>query len=125
MAQGEESKGKRESAGRPLEIMFMPIASPVVHLKRRYTLRPAMKVLISRSRAKRDVLLKSAAICAKLASTYSLSSAASRTLATCTTGARDMPSLITSVATPPDIDSALQPRVVDATSAPSVVASGM
>jgi hypothetical protein len=25
----------------PLDIMFMPIASPVWHLKRRYTLRPA------------------------------------------------------------------------------------
>jgi hypothetical protein len=104
--------------------MFMPMASPVEHLNRRKTLRPAMCTEMLWSFAKREVLSKEALNKWKLDSMNCFICCETRTEGECNTGARDMPSPTISVLTPPPSDNALHPRVVDATSAPSVVAMG-
>eukprot|EP01139_Manchomonas_bermudensis_P023417 Amastigsp_a841108_37.p2 type:complete len:200 gc:universal Amastigsp_a841108_37:985-386(-) len=117
-----------ESASRafsvPLPTMFIPIASPDDAVKRRKTRRPAWKALIDWSFAKRDDDSKSALTCSKLRFMYSTRRRASATRLTRSTGARDMPSRDTTLAAPPERVMALHPLVVDAMSAPSVVAMG-
>ena len=106
--------------------MFMPMASPVEHLKRRYALRPARVTSRACRRPKREVPSNTVRMRAKFsgAATHARSAAAAATEGIFTSGARVMPSAPTTVATPPARRSALAPRFVDATSAPSVVAKG-
>mmetsp|Transcript_14221 Transcript_14221/g.44423 ORF Transcript_14221/g.44423 Transcript_14221/m.44423 type:complete len:228 (-) Transcript_14221:302-985(-) len=110
----------------PLETMFMPIASPVKHLKRTCAYLPAMPTFTASSRPKRLVALKARLSSSSDAgsSSHRFSSAAALRLGIARAGARVMPSARSSVVAPPDAEIARAPRCVDATSAPSVVAIG-
>mmetsp|Transcript_1519 Transcript_1519/g.3035 ORF Transcript_1519/g.3035 Transcript_1519/m.3035 type:complete len:229 (-) Transcript_1519:135-821(-) len=124
---GKVSCRKSRALVTPLEIMFMPMASPVAPSNRRNTLRPATFTLIPFSLANRLVLSKSEASFLSpdmSASTQSFKAAAPITSGILTTGARVIPSLRTALCAPPLRAIALQPRLVEATKQPSVVAMG-
>mmetsp|Transcript_3369 Transcript_3369/g.10589 ORF Transcript_3369/g.10589 Transcript_3369/m.10589 type:complete len:224 (+) Transcript_3369:562-1233(+) len=125
-ARGKRSSTTDMAASTPLLIMFMPIASPVVHRNRRNALRPATCVSSRCRRPKREVPSNAALICANASasSVHALSSAASTAPGSRTTGARVIPSAMSADRAPPLLAMARAPRLVDATSAPSVVASG-
>mmetsp|Transcript_17676 Transcript_17676/g.68602 ORF Transcript_17676/g.68602 Transcript_17676/m.68602 type:complete len:210 (-) Transcript_17676:787-1416(-) len=111
----------------PFDTMFMPIASPVVDLNRMKTVRPASTALICRRRPKFVVLSKTSFSTLKPCwlSTYCLTSTAREADGSCMTGARVMPLLSRLAAAPPLALMALQPRCVEATRQPSVVAMGI
>mmetsp|Transcript_17751 Transcript_17751/g.68860 ORF Transcript_17751/g.68860 Transcript_17751/m.68860 type:complete len:279 (+) Transcript_17751:334-1170(+) len=110
----------------PLEIMFMPIASPVLLLNRRKRFFPATNALMLASLPKRLVLLKALQTCLKLsgASIHRLSSTHLLAEGMRTSGALVIPFSISEVCAPPDTEMALQPRCVLAIRQPSVVAIG-
>ena len=114
------------TASTPLPTMFIPIASPVVRPKRRYACRPASATWHPWSLPKREVRPKTprSSSSDSGASTNALSAAAIGRSAQRSTGARVIPSPSTADTAPPALAIARAPRLVDATSAPSVVASG-
>mmetsp|Transcript_22113 Transcript_22113/g.65200 ORF Transcript_22113/g.65200 Transcript_22113/m.65200 type:complete len:209 (-) Transcript_22113:394-1020(-) len=110
----------------PLETMFMPMASPVKHLKRTWAYLPARPTLTPTRRPKRLVEEK-ASWSSSIefgSSSHRLSCAAASREGRARAGARLMPSCRSSVCAPPDRLMARAPRCVDATRAPSVVAMG-
>mmetsp|Transcript_19347 Transcript_19347/g.64860 ORF Transcript_19347/g.64860 Transcript_19347/m.64860 type:complete len:209 (-) Transcript_19347:270-896(-) len=110
----------------PLDTMFMPMASPVKHLKRTCAYRPARPTLTPRSRPKREVEEKASWRCVRDcgSSSHALSRAASWRDGSARAGARVMPSPRSTVVAPPESVMARAPRCVEATRAPSVVAMG-
>ena len=115
------------AASTPLEIIFIPIASPVEVAKRTKSVRPAKTVCSDARRAKRDVLsnadLIELAPCAE--SIQRLARAALVRDGNSITGPRVMASWVSTVVTPPFAFRTLHPRLVDATRVPSVVAMGI
>ena len=111
----------------PLEIMFMPMASPVWVANRTKSVRPAMAGLSESRRAKREVELKAAlrVIDPSSDSIQPLAAAHMVMDGNSSAGPRVIASACNTVVTPPPAFNALQPREVEATSAPSVVAMGI
>mmetsp|Transcript_78173 Transcript_78173/g.108618 ORF Transcript_78173/g.108618 Transcript_78173/m.108618 type:complete len:373 (-) Transcript_78173:500-1618(-) len=123
---GKRSARAASACVTPLVIMFIPIASPVNALKRRYTFLSATFTRTFWRRAKREVESNAALSSAALlsSSTHAFSAAASAMFPIRTTGARVMPLPVTVVMAPPDWVMARQPRLVEAIKAPSVVDMG-
>ena len=102
------------------------MASPVVALNRRYTLRPAVCAVSPTSRPNRLVDANAAATASAFActSTHAFNAAASARLGIAMRGARVIPSEERADTAPPALRMAAHPRLVDASRAPSVVAMG-
>ena len=126
MSPNSDACSASRTAVTPLDTMFIPIASPVVHAKRAYAYRPATVTRADDSRAKRDVASKAAvavATCSGASSDF-LKAAARAAGGKRSTGARVIPCCSSVAVAPPDSAIALQPRFVDAIRQPSTVAIG-
>ncbi len=104
--------------------MFMPIASPVVYSNRTKTEVPATEQVAPTSRPWRVVASAAARSSGRCASTQRTTSAACATERAAKTGARVIRSAKIRTSAPPARVMAAHPRLTEATSAPSVVASG-
>ncbi len=112
------------AASEAIVTMFIPIASPVVNSSRTKTEVPAIDVVAATSRPWRVVASAAVWSSARCASTQRTISAACATDRAAKTGARVIRSAMIRTSAPPARVIAAHPRLTEATSAPSVVASG-